>query len=87
MKTSRILLVALLSAGIGLAGACSPDKVMGMVVPNPNTKPTTGTIPGGDPFNPDAPVGPDVPDPVRTSSRPWKRCATSPTSTWATCAL
>ncbi len=63
MKTSRILLVALLSAGIGLLGACSPDKVMGMVVPNPNTKPTTGTIPGGDPFNPDAPVGPDVPDP------------------------
>ncbi len=63
MKTSRILLVALLSACIGLLGACSPDKVMGMVVPNPNTKPTTGTIPGGDPFNPDAPVGPDVPDP------------------------
>ena len=37
MKTSRILLVALLSACIGLLGACSP--------------------------NPDAPVGPDVPDP------------------------
>ena len=63
MKASRILTVALLGAVIGLLNACSPDKTLGgMVVPAPGTKPNVGTIPDGDPFNPDAPVGPVTPD-------------------------
>ncbi len=63
MKTSRILTVALLGAVIGLLYACTPDKTLGgMIVPAPGTKPSVGTIPSGDPFNPDAPDTPDTPD-------------------------
>ena len=64
MKTSRILSIALLSACIGLLASCSSDKTLGMVVPNPSTKPSTGTIPDGDPFNPDAPTPPGPIDPT-----------------------
>ena len=54
-KTSRILIVSLL--GLFLAQGCADDR-MGMAVPSPDTKPTAGTIPSGDPFNPDEPPGP-----------------------------
>ncbi len=67
MKTSRILSIALVSACIGLLAACTTEKVMGMVVPGPNTKPSSGEIPSGDPFNPDAPdpgPGPSEEDPM-----------------------
>ena len=61
MKTSRILTLV----AIGLLCACSPEKTLdgstGMVVPAPGTKPSTGTIPEGDPFNPE---GSDEPTPV-----------------------
>ena len=63
MKASRILRIALLSAVAGLLCACTPDQVMGMVVPNPNTKPNSGEIPSGDPFNPDDPNPPTPDDP------------------------
>ena len=67
MKTSRIIQVALLGAVIGLLYACSPDKTLsGMMVPAPGTKPNVGTIPDGDPFNPDDPTppGPGPVDPM-----------------------
>ena len=65
MKASRILTVALMGAVIGLLNACSPDKTLtGMVVPDPGTKPNVGTIPDGDPFNPDDPTPTPGPGPV-----------------------
>jgi len=67
MKASRILSIALVSACIGLLAACTTEKVMGMVVPGPNAKPSSGEIPSGDPFNPDAPdpgSGPSEEDPM-----------------------
>ena len=65
MKTSRILTVALLGAVIGLLNACTPDKTLtGMVVPDPGTKPNVGTIPEGDPFDPDAPTPTPGPTPI-----------------------
>ena len=65
MKASRILTVALMGAVIGLLSACSPDKTLtGMVVPEPGTKPNVGTIPDGDPFNPDDPTPTPGPGPV-----------------------
>lgn len=67
MKTSRILLAALGCALMGLAVSCTTDAVMGMVVPAPGAKPSTGEIPSGDPFDPDAPTptpGPTPIDPV-----------------------
>ena len=63
MKTSRLLTVALLGMLIGLMSSCSSDALMGMVVPGPGAKPTSGEIPGGDPFNPDDPTPPE-PTPV-----------------------
>ena len=45
--------------------SCTPDSRMGMQVPSPETHPVAGTIPDGDPFNPDTPLpppGPDIPD-------------------------
>ena len=65
MKTSRILTVALLGACLSLLASCTSDSLMGMVVPAPGTKPNSGVIPSGDPFNPDNPdpptPGPDDP--------------------------
>ena len=66
MKTSKLItlsLVAIASAAFALC-SCTGDTVMGMTVPNPGTKPTAGTIPDGDPFNPDSPgpVNPVDPD-------------------------
>jgi chitinase len=63
-KTSRISLLTVL-LGLLLAQGCTADR-MGMAVPNPNTKPNSGEIPNGDPFNPDnpnppGPVNPDDP--------------------------
>ena len=55
-KTSRILFLSVL-LGLFLAQGCTDDR-MGMAVPDPNSKPTSGEIPSGDPFNPDAPVEP-----------------------------
>ena len=52
-KTSRILFLSVL-LGLMTAQGCSDDR-MGMAVPNPDTKPSAGEIPSGDPFNPDAP--------------------------------
>ena len=40
---------------------CTAERVQGMVVPKPNTKPTAGTIPDDDPDTP-GPVNPDDPD-------------------------
>ena len=37
-----------------MAQGCTDDR-MGMAVPNPDNKPSSGEIPTGDPFNPDAP--------------------------------
>ena len=61
-KTSRISLLTVL-LGLLLAQGCTADR-MGMAVPNPNTKPNSGEIPKGDPFNPDNPTppGPENPD-------------------------
>ncbi len=64
MKTSRFLYAALLAACVGLLGSCSSDKLMGMVVPSPGAKPTSGTLPEGDPLNPDAPDPGPGPTPV-----------------------
>ncbi len=66
MKTSKLMtliLVTFLSAAMALC-SCTGETVMGMTVPSPGTKPTAGTIPEGDPFNPDSPgpVNPDNPD-------------------------
>ena len=68
MKTSKLFLFLLTSA-IGilmLTCAGCTSEVMGMLAPAPNTKPTSGEIPGGDPFNPGDPTpptpgGPDDP--------------------------
>ena len=48
---------------MGLLASCTSEGLMGMVVPNPNTKPSSGEIPGGDPFNPDNPNPPTPDDP------------------------
>ena len=62
MKTSRILIATLASVLLlGLAPSCSPDKIMGMIVPAPNIKPNSGEVPSGDPFNPDDPDNPPTP--------------------------
>jgi Chitinase len=50
--TSHILILSLL--GLFMAQGCTDDR-MGMAVPNPDNKPSSGEIPTGDPFNPDAP--------------------------------
>ena len=42
--------------------ACTSESTLGMIIPDPNTKPNVGEIPNGDPFNPDNPVDPDNPD-------------------------
>ena len=64
MKTSKLISFSLsLIVGIALAAcvSCSSEGVMGMIVPDPATKPNVGQIPEGDPFNPDTPIGPDDP--------------------------
>ena len=53
---SHILLCLLLGLSLG----CS-DYRMGMIVSPPDLHPAVGTIPGGDPFNPDEPDTPDDP--------------------------
>ena len=58
-KTSRILFLTVL-LGLFAAQGCTADR-MGMAVPNPGTKPSSGEIPSGDPFNPDAPPTPPGP--------------------------
>ena len=48
---------------------CTQDR-MGMLVPDPNTKPNSGEIPSGDPFNPEDPgQDPDIPDIL--DDNPW----------------
>ncbi len=65
--TSHIFLVLLL--GLLTAQGCTDDR-MGMIVPNPGSKPTAGEVPNGDPFNPDAPPTPvDPTDPTD----PWSQ--------------
>ena len=65
--TSHIFLVLLL--GLFTAQGCTDDR-MGMIVPNPGSKPTAGEVPNGDPFNPDAPPTPvDPTDPTD----PWSQ--------------
>ena len=64
MKTSRILTVALLGACIGLLSSCTANSLLGMAVPAPNAKPSSGVIPSGDPFNPDDPTPPGPVDPT-----------------------
>ena len=49
---------------MGLAVSCTTDAVMGMIVPAPGTKPSSGEIPTGDPFDPDAPTPTPGPGPV-----------------------
>ena len=63
MKTSKLITLALLSVSFGLLCSCTTDKLMGMVVPAPNTKPNSGSIPDGDPFDPDKPTPPTPPGP------------------------
>ena len=58
-KTSRILFLTVL-LGLFVAQGCTADR-MGMAVPDPNAKPSSGEIPTGDPFNPDAPPTPPGP--------------------------
>ena len=58
-KTSRILFLTVL-LGLFAAQGCTADR-MGMAVPNPGNKPSSGEIPSGDPFNPDAPPTPPGP--------------------------
>ncbi|MBR4687165.1 MAG: hypothetical protein IKP01_02535, partial [Bacteroidales bacterium] len=53
--TSHILILSLL--GLLMAQGCT-DERMGMAVPNPDSKPSSGEIPSGDPFNPDTPPPP-----------------------------
>ena len=54
----------LLGSLLMVTSACT-GEVMGMLVPAPNTKPTSGEIPNGDPFNPDDPNPPVPPvDPL-----------------------
>ena len=61
----HILLCLLLSVSLG----CT-DYRMGMIVSPPDTHPAVGTIPGGDPFNPDEPGNPDDPT---DQSDPWSQ--------------
>jgi chitinase len=61
MKKVRFFSLLALLGGLLLATSCI-DR-MGMIIPAPNTKPTSGDIPGGDPFNPDDPT-PVPPEPV-----------------------
>ena len=64
MKSSKLLslsLVALVGMALALC-ACTSESTLGMIIPDPNTKPNVGEIPNGDPFNPDNPVDPDNPD-------------------------
>ena len=63
MKNSRLLslsLVTLVGMALSLC-ACTSESTLGMIVPDPNTKPNVGEIPSGDPFNPDNPINPDDP--------------------------
>ena len=64
MKTHLFLVLLL---GLLTAQGCTDDR-MGMAVPGPGTKPESGEIPSGDPFNPDEPVGPVDPT---DDSDPW----------------
>ena len=64
--TSHILILSLL--GLFLAQGCTDDR-MGMAVPNPDNKPSSGEIPNGDPFNPDTPPPPGPGD----DSDPWSQ--------------
>ncbi|MBQ3723389.1 MAG: hypothetical protein II851_06730 [Bacteroidales bacterium] len=64
--TAHILLCSLL---LSLSLGCTNYR-MGMLVPPPDSHPAVGTIPGGDPFNPDDPVTP--PDPS-DSDDPWSQ--------------
>ena len=48
--------------GCMISNGCSADR-MGMNTPAPGTKPNSGEIPSGDPFNPDAPTPPTPDDP------------------------
>ena len=58
-------LLVLLAAACG----CTQDR-MGMIVPDPDSKPNSGQIPSGDPFNPDDPgMDPDTPD--TPDDNPW----------------
>ena len=67
-KTSRILFLSVL-LGLFAAQGCADDR-MGMAVPNPNSKPSSGEIPTGDPFNPDAPPTPPGPS---GDTDPWSQ--------------
>ena len=63
-----ILLLPLLVFLAAVCG-CTQDR-MGMLVPDPNSKPSTGEIPSGDPFNPEDPgQDPDTPDIL--DDNPW----------------
>lgn len=63
-----ILLLPLLVFLAAVCG-CSQDR-MGMIVPNPDSKPNSGEIPSGDPFNPEDPgADPDTPD--IPADNPW----------------
>ena len=63
MKKVRFFSLLALVGGLLLTTGCT-DR-MGMLVPAPNTKPDSGTIPDGDPFNPDDPNPPVPPvDPL-----------------------
>ena len=62
--TSHIFLLSLL---VSFSLGCTQDR-MGMAVPAPGTKPTSGEIPT-DPENPDNPDTPDVPD---DPDNPWE---------------
>ena len=59
-QTSHIFLLSLLLCCFAVVG-CTSDGFMGMVVPAPDAKPSSGEIPDGDPFNPDNPNPPDDP--------------------------
>ena len=63
MKTPKFLFLTMTVLAGLLCVSCSQDR-LGMVVPNPNTKPNSGEIPGGDPFNPDDPTPPGPIDPT-----------------------
>ena len=61
---SRFRFILLLPLLVFLAAVCgcTQDR-MGMIVPDPNSKPNSGEIPSGDPFNPEDPgTDPDTPD-------------------------
>ncbi|MBR2227946.1 MAG: hypothetical protein IJ893_08775 [Bacteroidales bacterium] len=64
--TSHILILSLL--GLLMAQGCT-DERMGMAVPNPDSKPSSGEIPSGDPFNPDTPPPPGPGD----DTDPWSQ--------------